>query len=129
MSVPQFVIENNLLAIVIGTIVGFGITQWVTEFREGIIVPHFIEKQGIDKKFGKVVSSTVELLLLLLLLYVIFVYVILPTVKSAENEKQQQTQDDQEWKDNMLTAVNLISKNNEEMNQSLKNIESNIEKK
>lgn len=94
MDIRQFMIDYNIIGIALGTIIGFGLTNWVKEFRKTIIVPIFVNRLDLDEKYGSLASSTVELIVLIALVYLMYEYLVKPSIinvlkKKRESEEKQ----------------------------------------
>ena len=69
MDIQKFVLDYNIVGIALGTIVGFGLTNWTKELRQSVILPMFVKRFNLDENYGTMVSATLEVIILIVLLF------------------------------------------------------------
>lgn len=104
----KFIIEYNIVGIVFGTIIGFGLANWVKEFRESILIPFFVKKFKLEENLGSMVSATVEVVILIVLIYLMYQHIIRPAVSGALDRKEQAVENEREWKNRIANDVSQI---------------------
>jgi large-conductance mechanosensitive channel len=109
MKFNEFIIENNIMGITIGSIIGFGVTKWTSEIRKNLIVPLIINKYNITSEYGSVVSSSIELLFFIILLFLLFTYVIIPSLEISSQDNINKNKLELKWKKDLLTNIKNIS--------------------
>ena len=88
MNFQEFIVNNNILGLSIGTIIGFAITRWITSIREQIVLPYLIKKYNIEANYGTFISTTLELVLLIVFIYILFVHLIVPSFNKQTKKKE-----------------------------------------
>jgi len=126
MDIQKFVLDYNIVGIAMGTIVGFGLTNWTKELRKSVIQPYFIEKFGVSK-YGDFASATVEVLVLIGLLFLMYQYLVRPAVSGALEEKENEAEEEKEWKENLIKNMNDIEKRVRGINNSNQDISEDIQ--
>lgn len=105
MSFSEFVYEQGIVGITLGTIVGFGISNLMKDIKELVIVKVL---KNLNVTNAGVISSLLEFLLLMVIVYLIYILVLYPlfqkNIKKEKAEKEQHT----EWKKNLLNEVENV---------------------
>lgn len=127
MDVQKFVLDYNVVGIAFGTIIGFGLTNWVKVFRESILLPVFVKRFNLEENYGSMVSATIEVVVLVALIYLMYQYIIKPAVKGALEDKEKQSIEEKEWKNGITNDVRQIKSRLTNINDSNININDNIE--
>ena len=76
MNIGVFLIENNIVGITMGTIVDFGLTNWVKEFRNTLIIPFVIERFELSQTYGEMTSATIEVIILVILITILLTIIL-----------------------------------------------------
>lgn len=110
----KFMLEYNVIGVSLGTIVGFGLTNWTKEFRETVILPLIIDRYNITQ-YGDLVASTLEVIILFMIVYVIYLLIIQNMIKSALYDEEKAKKKSVKWKSDMLEEVKEINDANTEV--------------
>lgn len=124
----SFIIEQGIVGIAIGTIVGFGLTNFTKELRTHVLTPLLSFLSTSLKKhtsFSSITStvpsfirnpvlymtsSLLELFLLLSFVYLIYYYTILPIFKHDLKKEKAAEKQETEWQEQLLSGVSSINK-------------------
>lgn len=124
----SFIIEQGIVGIAIGTIVGFGLTNFTKELRTHVLTPFLsflstsLKKHtsfsSITSSIPSVIrnpilymtSSVLELFLLLSFVYLIYYYTILPIFKHDLKKEKVAEKQETEWQEQLLSSVSSINK-------------------
>lgn len=111
MTFTNFIIEQEVIGVIIGTIIGFSITNFIKDFKYLIIKPLFM-KFKITKNKSGIISSIIELLIVFLLLYFIYTYLIKPLFKKELDENKEKEKNLQKWRKQILDEIKDIDYGN-----------------
>jgi len=124
----SFIIEEGIVGISIGTIVGFGLTNFTKELRTHVLTPFLSFLSTSLKKhtsFSSIsstipsvirnpilymISAILELLLLLSFVYLIYYYTILPIFKNEIKKEKVAEKQETQWQEQLLSRVSSINK-------------------
>lgn len=109
----NFMLEYNVIGVSLGTIVGFGLTNWTRDFKNTVLTP-VINKYGINE-YGDLVATSVEVIFLFMLIYVIYILLVRNMITTALDEQDKQKEKEKKWKDNILDEIKMIKKSNKEV--------------
>lgn len=118
-------IEQGVLAVTMGTMIGFGTTSFAKQIREHIFTPLIQRLVNIIRcgPFRKVlptlvrkpvigvVSALLELLLLILLVMIFYEWLVLPMFRKELEEQKIENTRDKRWRTNLLSHVEQIARN------------------
>lgn len=124
MDIRDFVVEYNIVGISMGTIIGFGLTNWVKEFRESIIVPNIIKRFNLTQNYGEITSATIEVIILVILVYLMYRYLITPVIEKSLIKKEIENEKEKEWRENLLSSLNNVSGSNKNILDSINDVNS-----
>lgn len=117
-------IEQGVLAVTMGTMIGFGTTSFAKQIREHIFTPLIqrlvrIIRCGpfrkmipsmVRKPVIGVVSAMLELLLLVSLVMLFYEWIILPMFQNELEEQKKEDKEQTEWRQELLTQVDRIAR-------------------
>ena len=117
-------IEQGVLAVTMGTMIGFGTTSFAKQIREYVFTPLIQRlvnvircgpfRKTIPKLVRKpvigVLSAMLELLLLVSLVMVFYEWLILPMFQNELEEQKAEEQQQDQWRQEMLTQVDRIAR-------------------
>lgn len=109
----DFMLDYNVIGVSLGTIVGFGLTNWTRDFKNTVLTP-IINNYGINE-YGPLVATSVEVVFLFMLIYVIYLLLVRNMITDALDEKQKQNEKEKAWKDKVLNEIKMIKKSNKEV--------------
>lgn len=124
MGLSNFMIEQGVLAVTMGTMIGFGTTSFAKQIREHIFTPLIQRLVNIIRcgPFRKmipatirnpvigVVSAMLELLLLVSLVMIFYEWFVLPIFRNELEEQKEDARQEDAWRQDMLTQVERIAK-------------------
>ena len=126
MDIQKFVLDYNIVGIALGTIVGFGLTNWTKELRQSAILPMFVKRFNLDENYGTMVSATLEVIILIVLLFLMYQYIVRPAVSGALEEKEKEAKKEKEWREKLIDNINQIEDKVKRINNSNENINDGI---
>ena len=126
MDIQKFVLDYNIVGIALGTIVGFGLTNWTKELRQSVILPMFVKRFNLDENYGTMVSATLEVIILIVLLFLMYQYIVRPAVSDALEEKEKEAEKEKEWREKLIDNINQIEDKVKRINNSNENINDGI---
>jgi large-conductance mechanosensitive channel len=110
MDFNDFLLEYNVVGISMGTIIGYGLTNWVKELRSTIIIPHLTNKTGLTENYGSLTSSSFEVIILIIIMYLMYYYLVIPAINDALEKVTKNKESDKNWKEMLLKSNNNINK-------------------
>lgn len=107
MSLNNFIVEQGIIGIVIGTIIGFGFTNFIKDIKYFFILP-FLIKLRLTKNKAGILSSILELFFIIIFVYILYQYIIEPLLKKQLNNEKKKNKDLEEWRENILNKIKDI---------------------
>lgn len=114
MNLNNFIVEEGVLGVVIGTIIGFGTTNFIKSLREAFIEPLILNNIKRMKYFnpttGKLIASIIEFLILLLIIYLIYILLVVPLFSKELEEKKEDKKEDDRWQQKVAKSLEDINR-------------------
>jgi large-conductance mechanosensitive channel len=108
MDISKFIVEQGIISITIGSIIGFAFTNYMRSFREHIIVPFIFKTFHLRRYFGEFLSASIELSIILLTVFGVYRYIIFPLLSKELKREKEKIEDDAKWRSNLLGEVRSI---------------------
>lgn len=105
MTFGEFIYEQGIMGVTIGTITGFAISNFIKDINTQII---FKLLQRFKISNAGLLSSLIEFIILMLIVYLIYIIVLFPIFKQHIKEEKQEEQKHIEWKNDILHEVKHI---------------------
>lgn len=126
-SVMRFIVEQGVIGITMGSIIGFGTTNFSKELRKYLFTPFLtflssVIRNSPLKSFTKQFPTTLrepvihifaalfELLLLLGIVAIIYQHTIIPLFKEEIKKQKKADKRQEEWREQILKEVSTIDK-------------------
>ena len=106
-NLSTFVVNNNVLTFMMGTMIGFGATNVIKSFKTNII-DFFMEKYiGVktDSNISLFFTSIFEFMFILFVLYLLYTKVFNKMIEKNQLSKKKE----QEWRDEVIITLNKIA--------------------
>lgn len=107
----DFIYEQGLIGITLGTIIGFAITNLIKDLKLFLIVPMF-KKYRLHKSSIGVVSSFIEFLTIVALLYGSYYFIIKPLFNVQIEKEKQEKKKLNTWRQSVLNEIDEINYGN-----------------
>jgi len=105
MNFTRYFIEEGVLGITLGTILGTSITNIVRDIKNLLIEPLIrITLTSLGVHHISIISSLFEVISIFAIIYVLYTYVITPVFKDDFDDIEK----NEEWKDKILKEVKQI---------------------
>lgn len=117
MNIQKFILDYNVIGYSVGSIIGFGFTNWAKELRQTIVQPFIIDKLGIHR-MGSFISATIEVIVLLVLIFMLYQYIVRPAIGTSLKRKEEQNKIEEQWKNSIIHNMNYISEQVKEINDT-----------
>lgn len=111
MELSNFIVEEGILGITLGTIIAFAVTNYMKSFRKNVFSPLLFQTfkvLRVKSYFGEFLSSTLEFLLLLLVVYIVYTYIVYPIFHKEIQQEKEKREEEEKWKKNVLQEVQSI---------------------
>ena len=113
MELVEFIIKYGVIGTLIGTVLGFGLNNFVSALKTEIIQPYVMDKFSFKGPMGNIVSSFVELVIILIFTFVMYKIIIKPLVdkynKNKEKKEQKKKNKEEEWKKELLLEIKKLN--------------------
>jgi large-conductance mechanosensitive channel len=109
MSFNEFIFEQGILGITIGTMSGFGVTNLIKDMKTDLIQP-LLKRLNVSNI--KIISSFIEFITILLLIYLIYKLILYPLFEKEIKAEKKVKQREKKWKDNLLKEIKSIDHGN-----------------
>ena len=127
MKFSDFVINYNIIGVSLGTIVGFGLTNFVKEFRNAVIIPVIKDRLNITENYGKLTSALIEIIILITLIYLVYSYILTPVLGANFKKKEESKDDEKEWREKLLKAIEDVSETNYDISDNMQNLNDKVD--
>ena len=106
MSFNEFVYEQGIVGIMLGTISGLAISNFIKDLKNEVIVK-LIKKVHI---FNNIIllASFIELLIMILVIYIIYYYVLYPIFNKEIKKENLNKKNENKWKNDLLYEIKNI---------------------
>ncbi len=103
----KFMIQSGSFSFIIGTTIGFGATNIVKAFKTQILDNYVFKSFNLkDNGLINFTSTIMEFIILVYMLYLLYNY-LFPDIYKLSVQK---SEDEKQWKNGVLTALNDINK-------------------
>jgi len=102
MKLQELVVQEGVLGIVIGTIIGTATTNFFKSFRETLF------SQNKNMK-SELLSIIVEFGLSMIIIYLLYVFIIHPFFAKQLNQRKIEQEKDAKWKQEIADDVDMIN--------------------
>tara|TARA_Y100000780_G_scaffold232377_1_gene263237 strand:- start:5206 stop:5544 length:339 start_codon:yes stop_codon:yes gene_type:complete len=102
MSFDEFIYEQGIVGVSIGTITGFAITGFIKDLNTNVIIK--ILKHFNMSNIG-LISSFFEFIALMLIIYVLYHTILYPIFKKHIKADQREKEKNSKWKQELLHEV------------------------
>jgi len=108
MAFSEFVYEQGIIGVTIGTITGYAISNFMKDLNKEFILK--VLKYFKVSNAG-LVSSLIEFLALMLVVYIIYHSILYPIFSTHIEKEKDAKKREQEWKKNLLNEVKGVDLN------------------
>jgi len=105
MSFNEFIIEQGILGITIGTMSGFGVTNLIKDMKTDVIQP-LLKRLNVSNL--NIISSIIEFITILLLIYLIYKLILYPLFETELKAEKKQKEKENKWKDKLLREIKSV---------------------
>lgn len=107
----DFIYEQGLIGITLGTIIGFAITNLIKDLKLFLIIPIF-KKYRLHKSSIGILSSFIEFLTIVAILYSSYYFIIQPLFKNQIEKEKQHNKELNTWRHSVLNKIDEINYGN-----------------
>jgi large-conductance mechanosensitive channel len=107
----DFIYEQGLLGVTLGTIIGFAITNLIKDIKIYGFIPLF-KKYKINKSKIGLLSSFLEFFLIFIILYLSYYFIILPLFNNQIKKQKEEKKQLNKWRNNVLNELDEINYGN-----------------
>lgn len=109
MSFNEFIYENNIVGVTIGTVAGFGISNLIKDVNREVVV-----KLMNYLKIGNVglLSSLVEFFFVMVIVYVLYKALLYPIFKKEIEAEKKEIEKRKQWRSELLDEVKTLEVGN-----------------
>lgn len=116
-NIMEYIVEQGVIGVTIGSILGFSLNNLTTSFKNNILSPYllsFIKKQ--DSGPINFASSIIEFLIILLFIYLMYEFFIFKVFKNEMTKIKKEQTNEKRWERNMLHNIQSISDYHQQYN-------------
>jgi hypothetical protein len=106
-NLSNFIFDNGVLTFIMGTMIGFSVTNLIKSFKVNMI-DFFINKYigfNTESHLLLLLSSIFEFIFILLLIYLLYTKVFSKIIQNNKNAKNKEN----EWRQNVIITLNKIA--------------------
>lgn len=109
MSFNEFIYEQNIIGVTIGTMTGFGISNLIKDVNREVVVKlmRFFKIANIG-----FISSLVEFLIVMLIVYLLYKGLLYPIFKKEIQSEKKDIERRKEWRNELLDEVKTFEVGN-----------------
>lgn len=121
-NLSKFIVEEGIIGITLGTLLGFATTNYIKSLRNQIILPFIMNYFKLDQRFDELISSTIEFAVVLLLVFLAYKYIIFPIFQKHIKREQKKKEKIVKWRKDVLDDVEDIDKEVRKIDDKIYNL-------
>lgn len=102
-SFNQFIYEQGIIGMTMGTIAGFAVSNLMTDIKKEFLV-HYIKKNKFLKQFY-LLPSLIEFMIMFLILFFIYQFILKPLFYGEMKRDKLETKREKKWKHDVLREI------------------------